>query len=307
MNYQNKTQSLDKLLLAKGLITHAQLTAALQYQCRLPQSQSMTLSEVLITLEYLTEAQIKEALGETPPDEDVLVQVLVREGTIQEEQLSEALQARDDSTQEKRLGTVLMELGHASQEVIQEALKHYYLLYQNKAEQEVVKQELAQKQAEEQERFRLTPLDVPTAKTKSATSSQANVAPKQGNPIGQKLVDRGLITADELQDAIDYQFRLPRILHKPIGEILVDLGYVTRDELDAIIHEHPAPSKDAVGQILVNVGLIQEWQLSHVMTLKYMPEHADKKIGTLIVEMGYARRPDIEAALQTHFESQNKG
>ena len=293
MNYNNKTESLDKILLAKGLITHSQLTAALQYQCRLPKSQSLQLDEVLVALGYLTPEQIQVALGEKKPQEDVLVQVLVREGSIQEDQLSEALKARDDSTQEKRLGTVLMELGHTNKEVIEEALKHYYLFYQNKTEQE---------QSPAPPPPPTDPLSLQPLQNATPLQEKAAKGPEQRNPIGEKLIAKGYITTFELQDAIDYQFRLPRILHKPIGEILIHLGYITQEHLDEVLSEHQAPPKHALGQILIHKKIITQWQLSHVMTLKYMPEHQHKKIGQLLVEMGYAKRPDIEVALKAHFQ-----
>ena len=48
------TQSLEDILLKMELITREQLTEALEFQCRLPQSQSMPLADILIDMEYVS-------------------------------------------------------------------------------------------------------------------------------------------------------------------------------------------------------------------------------------------------------------
>lgn len=288
-----RTESLDKILLDKGLITPEQLTQALQYQCRLPKGQEMSLAEVLVALEYVSEEDIRVALGEKPVVEDVLLQQLIKDGVIEQSQLEEALKNRESSGEAKRMGTVLLEMGYTTKEMIEAALKHYYQKHHQTS-------------------------DLPSYSQASPASSSAyqTVLPanstnteKTGNkppiePVGQILIRKGYITADELQDAIDYQFRLPRILHKPIGEILVLLGYINQEQLEEAIQEQQNPPSDALGQLLVRMGVIEQWQLSHVLTLKYQPEHAHKKLGTLLVEMGYARRQDIETALKEHLNRQ---
>ena len=275
---QDKTHSIDKILLEKGLITPEQLTVALQYQARLPVGQSMSLAEVLVALEYVSEAQIKDALGEKPPAEDVLVQMLIKEGLIQENQLADAVKTRESQTESKRLGTVLLEMGYTTREMIETALKHYYLTHPNPAET-------------------APPPPVQTARVTGPLE-------EEHVPLGQQLVRQGLINQEELEHALDYQQRLPRILHKPIGEILIMLGYLSQTQLDQVLREKPPQNQLSLGDILVKTGIIQQWQLSHAMSLKDQPEHAHKKLGMLLVELGYARRPEIEGALKEYYARQ---
>ena len=278
---QDKTHSIDKILLEKGLITPEQLTVALQYQVRLPKGQSMSLADVLVALEYVSEAQIKEALGEKPPAEDVLVQMLIKEGLIQESQLADALRSRESQTENKRLGTVLLEMGYTTREMIETALKHYYLTHPNPTETP-------------------QPPPPPPAQTARVTGP----IEEEHVPLGQRLVRQGLISQEELEHALDYQQRLPRILHKPIGEILIMLGYLTQVQLDQILREKPPQNQVSLGDILVKTGVIQQWQLSHAMSLKDQPQHAHKKLGMLLVELGYAKRPEIETALKEYYARQ---
>lgn len=273
----DKSLSLDKILLEKGLITPEQLTTAIQYQCRLPSSQSMTLAEVLVAMEYVTQAQVNEALGKKPPPEDVLIQMLVKEGMVKEEQLAEALKARQGENADKRTGTMLLEMGYTTREMIETALTHYYL---NQHTHEAA-------------------FAAPVESMASAPLADKEVP----EPLGRKLVRQGLISEEELQDALDYQQRLPRILHKPLGEILVTLGYLDEQDLERVLSEaSQAPRQLSLGEVLVRAGTIQQWQLSHAMSLLETSAYQGKKLGLVLVELGYARRPDIEQALKTYYQ-----
>lgn len=286
---QDKTLSIDKILLEKGLITPQDLTIALQYQCRLPKGQEMSLGEVLVSMEYVTQEQLDEALGEKPPAEDVLVQMLIKEGLIQEQQLADALRTRDSQPENKRLGTVLLEMGYTTREMIETALKHYYLTHPNPTDTSSLSANPAP-----------APGRPPQAARATGPLEEEHV------PMGQRLVRKGMINQEELEHALDYQQRLPRILHKPIGEILIMLGYLSQDQLDQVLHEKPPQTQNSLGDILVKSGVITDWQLSHAMSLKEQPEHANKKLGMLLVELGYARRNDLEDALKEYYARQQQ-
>lgn len=281
----DKTHSVDKILLDKGLITPEQLTQAIQFQCRLAQGQEMPLSEVLVEMEFITEAQLKEALGEKPPTEDLLVQQLFKDGLIQEDQLAEVATLRQAQHADKRLGTMLFEMGYATKETIESALTKYYLEHHSSPG--------------------LHSFENPVLPAAHPLEAEEEVE-AEPEPLGQRLMRMGYISQDELQDAMDYQQRLPRILHKPIGEILVTLGYLSQEELNKVVQNEVAPKQLSLGDILVRMGVIQTWQLSHAMSLKEQPEHQQKKLGLLLIELGYARRPDIENALKQYYEAQQQ-
>ncbi len=296
----DRSLSLDKVLLEKGFITPEQLTEAIQYQCRLPASQAMSLADVLISMEYVTERQIQEALGQEPPPEDVLVQMLVKEGMIKEEELAEALKARHGENADKRTGTMLLELGYTTREMIESALTQYYLKQHTEAAN-------VHNPVHPPGQSPMPPAPPTEAPPNLAAAFGAQAAPPEPEhvPMGQKLVRKGYISPDELQDALDYQQRLPRILHKPIGEILVTLGYLSEEDLEDVLNERQETPKElSLGEVLVRSGLIQEWQLSHAMSLIEQPPHQGKKLGVLLVELGYARRPDIEKTLKSYYARQ---
>lgn len=143
-----ESEKLGTWLIKQGKLTHEQLTEALEYQCRLPSSQMMTLEEILISFEYVTEADIravKPALqpasgnqtsmfsvpavsGEleamltmNPPKK--LGQIMLEENLLEEWQLTHALLAqKEPMNQGKRLGSLLLELGYVGQDKLSRAL-----------------------------------------------------------------------------------------------------------------------------------------------------------------------------------------
>lgn len=295
----DKTRSLDKILIEKGLITPQQLTMALEYQCRLSSSQTMSLAEVLIAMEYVTEDQVQEALGEKPAAEDVLIQMLIKNGLIQQDQLQEAVEARQQNQMDKRLGTVLLEMGFASKEVIETALKRYYQKHHQTDQMPSYTEAPPSEQPPQ-----VGPQAEPVQQKLPKVPPEQSKDEEEPEPLGHRLIRMGFITREELQDAIDYQQRLPRILHQPIGEILVVLGYINEEQLQEILSEQSPQKQLSLGEILVKMNVLQQWQLSHAMSLKEQAEHKGKKLGHLIVELGYARRPEIEEALKEYYARQ---
>ena len=50
--------------------------------------------------------------------------------------------------------------------------------------------------------------------------------------IGEKLIQAGYITEEELYEALKQQQRYPR---ERIGEILIRLGYITKNDIEDVI------------------------------------------------------------------------
>lgn len=69
-----ESQSLEQVLLTMELITREQLTEALEYQCRLPQSEYRPLTEILVHMELVswdTIERIENYLASPTPTENV--------------------------------------------------------------------------------------------------------------------------------------------------------------------------------------------------------------------------------------------
>ncbi|PLV56943.1 GspE/PulE family protein [Thermotoga sp. SG1] len=96
--------------------------------------------------------------------------------------------------------------------------------------------------------------------------------------LGEILVERGFITREELERALEIQ----KQLKKPLGEVLVELGYITEDQLlDALSEQYNAPIlKDLPKNIPLNV--VGSLPKNVIESLHVIP--IDKKEdGTLVV------------------------
>jgi hypothetical protein len=117
--------------------------------------------------------------------------------------------------------------------------------------------------------------------------------------IGEVLVANGLITAGQLQRALNIQqVETDRLL----GEILVDMGCLTPEELVSAattqladrVAGHQGRST-LVGQVLVDAKLISQAQLDGA--LAYQSLHGGK-LGEILVKLRLASQPQIETILR---------
>ena len=120
-------------------------------------------------------------------------------------------------------------------------------------------------------------------------------------PIGQILMNKGYLNQQQLTEALEYQCKLPSSSYMPVGKILVEFGYVTETQVQEALNQQPKFQHPPIGQILVKEGLIHEGQLAHVLALQHQSEHSQKKLGTILIEQGYATREAIEETLKRYY------
>ena len=86
-------------------------------------------------------------------------------------------------------------------------------------------------------------------------------APSDLNRIGDLLVKEGLLTPDALQKALKYQSESEG--YKPLGRVCVDLKLLSKVDLQRFLRKHQKSIH--LGDILMNMGLINHQQLNHVL------------------------------------------
>lgn len=104
--------------------------------------------------------------------------------------------------------------------------------------------------------------------------------------IGELLVGEGVITTEQLNEALEIQ-RNERGL-RPLGNILIGLKFISNSEFRRVLRKH---KKDMpIGELLVNTGIISPDQLSDALREQ---QNKKEKIGKILVAKGFA----TEAAL----------
>ena len=141
-------------------------------------------------------------------------------------------------------------------------------------------------------------------------------------PLGELLVDRGLIVANELQAALAEQERSG----KRLGEILVAQSAVTQSQLTRILAEQVglsldradpvaaapasaaqeetderspaiealAPEWRALGEVLLERGALSEAELEEALRLQ---RETARRLGEILVERGYVSAQELVAAV----------
>ncbi len=283
MSQEKSDLEISAKLVEKGLITQNQLTQALEYQCRLPPGQYTTLPQILIDFEFVTEAQIRTALGEAyNAMEDPIAQILIQEGILSAQQLHHAMDILN-AFPTQHIVDILVDLGLVSNAQIEQTISNYQLkqsqiFVRSDASLQGLKPAITEKEEVYQEEAR-------------------SPEPTVHMPLGRILVAKGWITQSELDHVLEYQRRLPKVLHKHLGEILIEQGYLDQAQLDEALASQPQKQPNRIGELLVKAGVINEGQLAHALSLQFSPEHAQKKLGHLLLELGYSTRERIEAAL----------
>lgn len=97
------------------------------------------------------------------------------------------------------------------------------------------------------------------------------------NKLGNMLVREGLLSFDGLQTALRYQQELE--LYKPLGKVCVDLKLISKQELQRFLRKHHKVLH--LGEILVNMGLISQGQLKHVLEQQRV---SGSRFGALLVQ-----------------------
>lgn len=274
--------SMEKMLLEQGLVSPQQIDFAWRHIGEQPLDQQSDLLSALIELGFIQadmrselENQFQKA-KETQADanyHDPIVQILLQENQLQAEDVEKAMELKRVSDIPIREGTAILEIGAATQEMIQQAMKQYY-----------------QKNADA------------APPPKPYESSQSGGTQFQGL-LGQILLKMGHIDEDQLQKALKYQYHLPRSLYEPIGEILISLGFLTPQQLEAALAQQAEYNTDPFTLALIDMELIEDWQLSYARSMRSNPEYAQLSLIEMLIKLGYTSEKAV-AALRARFEAQ---
>ena len=108
--------------------------------------------------------------------------------------------------------------------------------------------------------------------------------------LGELLVQRRLITAADLQEALNAQSSAPAYV--PLGQLLIDRGLVTRRQLHLLLDW--AKMRPKLGEMLIKAGAITEPQLARA--LEEQPQLA-LPLGETLIKLGYLTEEQMRQAL----------
>lgn len=122
--------------------------------------------------------------------------------------------------------------------------------------------------------------------------------PSAEKNLGQILVDKGVISPEQLEKALKIKAEQP---NKYLGEILFGMG-VSQEKINRALYY--ANKRKTIGEVLVDLELITREQLEEALLkqkkIKEKWGHS-RLLGQLLIEMGYINSRGYLTALSKHF------
>ncbi len=123
--------------------------------------------------------------------------------------------------------------------------------------------------------------------------------------LGQLLVASGVITLEQLEEAIAQQ----KTLNLPLGEILKNSSLITQMELDTFLLNQclinlPPDSPHALGQRLLGLGLITD----DMLCIALLEQRTNNKLlGEVLVDRGWLSHEILNVLIEDHEKSEDTG
>ena len=109
--------------------------------------------------------------------------------------------------------------------------------------------------------------------------------------LGELLVENGLLTEDQLLEALHTQKQERKLL----GEIIVELGFTTKEKLDGTLARQ---YRSKLGEILINKGLIAFEQLQESLDEQ---KNSPKSLGEILINKGFVTEGDLMDGLSKQY------
>jgi hypothetical protein len=120
---------------------------------------------------------------------------------------------------------------------------------------------------------------------------------KLDKPLGQILVERNIISRQQLDAALEHQQKRKG---KYLGQILFEMG-VSQTKISTILDQFN--KRKPLGQVLVDLKILSPQELDELLeNQRKLQETMDRQpLGYLLVEMGYTTYEKYLEALSKHF------
>lgn len=122
--------------------------------------------------------------------------------------------------------------------------------------------------------------------------------------LGDLMVREGLLTPDALQKALIKQKQTAMISdlgqpghYKPLGLICVEMKLITKQDLQRFLSRHH--KRIQIGELMVNLGLINQDQLNHVLEQQ---RFSSNRFGTLLIQSGIISEQQLTHALSMQLD-----
>jgi hypothetical protein len=129
-----------------------------------------------------------------------------------------------------------------------------------------------------------------TAPANGGTPEAANGETPPGSRFGELLVEEGLVTPDQLAEALRVQSTLGTYI--PIGRVLMMRGCLTRSQLTTMLGRHRKRAR--LGELLVRSRRLTPEQLETALARQ---QRMRQPLGQILIELGYVTEVTMREGL----------
>lgn len=128
---------------------------------------------------------------------------------------------------------------------------------------------------------------------------------RRKRPLGKILLENEYVSEKQLQEGLNILCNLPAESHMHLGEILISLNSITQEQLDHALSQQAKFDNAPIGRILVQEGILKDWELTRALRAHYEEENAKKRLGAIVIDMGFATQEQIEEAIDSYYEKKS--
>lgn len=119
-------------------------------------------------------------------------------------------------------------------------------------------------------------------------------------PLGQQLVESGLLSQEQLDTALKAQQQQPDRL---LGQVLIESGYLSAEDFDGFMQTRMS-IQQPLGELLVQKQVISRDQLHRALSVQMQSGPAAKPLGQLLVEQGAITQDELDSIIQEQYKEQ---
>ena len=107
-----------------------------------------------------------------------------------------------------------------------------------------------------------------------------------GFRIGELLVQEGLLTEKQLQEAVSKQYK--KTTYTPLGEVCVQMKFISKVQLQDVLKKYQ--KRLNLGTLLVQMGMISHEEVEQALEIQ---KDEGKKLGRILIEQGYITESNL--------------
>lgn len=119
-------------------------------------------------------------------------------------------------------------------------------------------------------------------------------------PLGQQLVETGLLTEAQLEEALQIQ---AKDTNKLLGQVLIEQAFLTENEFEQFMQTRMS-IQQPLGELLIQKEAITRAQLHQALSVQMQAGPSAKPLGQLLVDQGALEQSDLDTIIQQQYHDQ---